>query len=219
MEGLSSMAYFAGIFASFCFTVQYIPQAWHNYKRQSVRGFSAIGIIIKLIGAAFLFSNTFIQGETVAVVMYGLFNVTQHLVFMVQFSSYGSGDIPGDKRFLWWLLFPLVPLLCGIYYPDSIHFTNYFKPIAQVLSHLPQLYECYRIKTTSGVSLTTQHLNVVGGLAGLFMCYIIPPKASTTYLIYSNSILQALSIYMLAAFFGELTIAGKSKHGESSLPT
>ena len=46
--------------------------------------------------------------------------------------------------------------------------TNSFKPIAQVLSHLPQLAECIKLKTTMGCSLMSQHINFVGGLLGLF---------------------------------------------------
>lgn len=47
-------------------------------------GFSASGIIIKLLGAAFLAVNSYFTGEPAAVVAYGLCNVGQHLIFMVQ---------------------------------------------------------------------------------------------------------------------------------------
>eukprot|EP00475_Leptophrys_vorax_P041244 TRINITY_DN777_c0_g1_i2.p1 TRINITY_DN777_c0_g1~~TRINITY_DN777_c0_g1_i2.p1 ORF type:complete len:105 (-),score=26.27 TRINITY_DN777_c0_g1_i2:63-377(-) len=51
-----------GHFATICFTLQYIPQAIKNYRRQSVKGFSTTGIIIKLVGAAFLAVNAYILG-------------------------------------------------------------------------------------------------------------------------------------------------------------
>eukprot|EP01120_Amphizonella_sp_Union-15-10_P012288 TRINITY_DN5432_c0_g2_i1.p1 TRINITY_DN5432_c0_g2~~TRINITY_DN5432_c0_g2_i1.p1 ORF type:complete len:236 (-),score=21.80 TRINITY_DN5432_c0_g2_i1:78-785(-) len=197
------LAYALGIFASFCFTFQYIPQAVLNYKRKSVRGFSTTGIIMKHVGASFLLVNSYLQEETLAVICYGLVNVIQHSLFMFQFSIYGSEEKPGSKKYLLWLFFPLVPLLLGLFYPITMTGTNSMKPITQVLSHIPQLVECVKLKTTRGVSLPTQHLNFLGGIAGLYMCFVIPPVATTTYLIYLNSIFQALSIYFLAHYYSE----------------
>ena len=81
-----------------------------------------------------------------------------------------------DNRYYGWLLFPLLPYVMGSVMPWSIALTNTIKPGAQVLSHIPQLYLCWQKKTTSGVSLPTQHLNVIGGLSGLMMCFLVPPK-------------------------------------------
>ena len=70
----------------------------------------------------------------------------------------------------------------------------------QIISHLPQLAECYQLRTTVGVSLISQHINFVGGLAGVYMCFLLKTNASTT-LLYLNSIFQAVSIYLLALIF------------------
>ncbi len=172
-----------GMFATGCFTIQYIPQALKNYRRKSCEGFSSTGIIIKLVGAAFLMINAYLTGETVSVVAYGLFNVLQHSVFMVQFSSlslslsflifvYASHRFAiymKDYKYLLWLLFPFLPLVIGVQLPQSVLFTNMIKPGAQIFSHIPQLYLCYQLKTTQGVSLNTQHLNMVGGTAGIIL--------------------------------------------------
>lgn len=75
----------AGTFASICFTLQfadcgalillialisliirYLPQAWLNYQRQSVKGFNTTGIIIKLLGACFLTVNAYLTGGSFA---------------------------------------------------------------------------------------------------------------------------------------------------------
>ena len=82
------LATLAGTLASICFTLQYVcihsdffcafhfvsinthpvfvyrylPQAWLNYQRQSVKGFYTIGIIIKLVGACFLTINAYLTG-------------------------------------------------------------------------------------------------------------------------------------------------------------
>jgi uncharacterized protein with PQ loop repeat len=199
-----------GIFASFAFLLQYIPQMYLNFKRKSVRGFSTTGIIIKLVGASFLLMNSYMTGELLAVVLYGLFNVFQHSVFMIQFSMYSSDSvaadhtpvvIAGQRFFLLWLAFPVVPFLIARFAPQTIAATNMIKPITQVLSHIPQLELCYRLKTTQGVSLMSQHLNFVGGLAGLAMCFITKPQYLTTYFIYLFSVLQAVSLYGMALWY------------------
>ena len=73
--------------------------------------------------------------------------------------------------------------------------------MTQILSHLPQLYETYTRRSSEGVSLITQHLNLLGGLAGVYMYSIIPPKSLSTYLVYFTSLLQAVSLYALAVYF------------------
>lgn len=75
------------------------------------------------------------------------------------------------------------------------------KPLSQVLSHLPQLYVTYERKSTQGVSLLSQHLNLIGGFLGLYQIYVIPPVSKSTYLVYLNSIFQATSIYAFAIYF------------------
>ena len=69
------------------------------------------------------------------------------------------------------------------------------------MSHLPQLKVCYQLKTTSGVSLASQHLNLIGGICGLYNFIILPPENTTTYVIYCFSILQALTLYGMAWYY------------------
>jgi len=211
-----ALAHTAGVFSSFCFLLQYVPQIMWNFTRKSVKGFSPTGIVIKLVGASFLLINAFLTGENTAVILYGLCNVVQHSIFMLQFSTYphddkeSSGpktDAPKENKvekkehYLLWLMFPFVPLFFGLYAPSTMAVTNSVKPLTQVLSHLPQLKICYSLKTTSGVAMMSQHLNFVGGFAGLYMCLVLPPVSPTVYLIYINSVLQAISLYSLAIYY------------------
>jgi uncharacterized protein with PQ loop repeat len=105
----------AGYFATICFTVQYIPQTILNFKRKSVKGFSTHGILIKLIGASFLCINSIFMGENIPVILYGLLNVIQHIIFMFQFGSY-------NNSYYWygWILFPIVPYYLALYFPITI---------------------------------------------------------------------------------------------------
>eukprot|EP01104_Vermistella_antarctica_P016681 TRINITY_DN5735_c0_g1_i1.p1 TRINITY_DN5735_c0_g1~~TRINITY_DN5735_c0_g1_i1.p1 ORF type:complete len:283 (+),score=33.86 TRINITY_DN5735_c0_g1_i1:166-1014(+) len=194
-----AVAHFMGVLASLCFTLQYSPQFFMNWKKKSVKGFSSSSIIIKLVGACFLFVNVVVTGEARVVQVYGLFNVCQHLFFIVQFQLYKPDE---DKRnFLYFFFLPAVPYLLWWYFPSSVEFTNMLKPAAQVASHVPQVATCWRNKSTSGLAMNTQHLNFIGGVAGMYMCYVIPPISWTTYAVYVNSCLQALSLYGLYFYF------------------
>jgi len=206
---VSAIASAAGMFATLCFTLQYVPQCLLNSRRQSCRGFSTTGIIIKLVGASFLAANSAYLGESTPVILYGLFNVAQHSIFMVQFYLYSDATrlpstraqaISSDRRpwgILAWLGFPIVPVALAHVAPHTMSLTSSIKPLAQVFSHVPQLAECVRMRSTSGCSLGTQHLNAAGGLAGLLMCYLRPPQSIFTTMLYVNSLGQALSLYYL----------------------
>jgi hypothetical protein len=106
-------------------------------------------------------------------------------------------------HYLLWILFPLVPMAMASMWPGTIIYTNSIKPIGQIMSHIPQVIECFRLRTTLGISMSSQHLNFVGGACGLLMCLILPPVYKTTYLIYFNSVFQAVSIYAIAAYYAE----------------
>jgi len=206
-----------GMLATACFTMQYIPQTLKNYQRKSCKGFSSVGIVIKLIGAAFLMVNSFLMDETWSVVLYGLFAVFQHSIFMLQFVVYGHASI-----YYLWILFPVIPFMMGSWCPGSVHWTTSVKPLAQILSHIPQLQECYKLKSTSGVSLQSQHLNIVGGISGLTRCFLIPPKSEWTYCLYLFAVFQALSLYSCAVYydnyrFGFWTTKKKSSSEESDV--
>lgn len=120
-------------------------------------------------------------------VAYGALNVLQHDLFMVQFFQYEKRH---NWRYLACLLMPVVPYLLWRWVPSSVVVTNYFKPVSQVLSHVPQLLECARLRSTKGVSLLSQHLNLVGGVVGIYMNVVIPPRSVTAWLLYVNSIGQ-----------------------------
>jgi len=203
-------AKFLGLIATICFSLQYLPQTYLNWKRKSVVGFSAPAIVLKLFGGCFLFINAWVTGEAYPVVLYGLCNTVQHSYFMFQFFWYKKET--NSTKYLLFLAFPLIPIFLWLTIPSSIVYTNSFKPISQVISHFPQLVLCYQKKTTSGVSMHSQHLNFTGGLAGLIMCFVLTPKANTTYLLYFNSIFQALSLYYFAAIYdGVAAIFGCEK--------
>jgi hypothetical protein len=84
---------------------------------------------------------------------------------------------------------------------SCIVLTNAIKPASQFFSHVVQLHETWNKRSTEGVSLLSQHLNMLGGLLGIVMYSYIPPKSFFTYMVYYNSIFQALSLYALAVYF------------------
>ncbi|KAH3761338.1 PQ loop repeat family protein [Pelomyxa schiedti] len=204
-------AQFMGGVATVLFMFQYVPQAVYNYRRSSVEGFSANSIIVKLIGSCFLAVNATFTSETWPVIMYGYGNVVQHSIFMIQFAYYNPGKRPmystqvgnvkKGLKYLAWILFIFVPIFLGLVFPQTIPYTSSIKPLTQLISHIPQLVECYKLKTTLGCSLFSQVLNFIGGVLGVYMCLVIPPKSPTTYLLYINSIVQATSLFGMAWWY------------------
>jgi uncharacterized protein with PQ loop repeat len=121
-----------GYFATICFSLQYLPQTYLNWKRKSVEGFNSTGILIKLFGASFFTVNSYLIGEETSVVLYGAINVTQHIVFMLQFASYTK-----KKRFYSFAFFPIVPYLMGYLFPATIRMLYFFVSI-DCLCHCSQ---------------------------------------------------------------------------------
>merc|ERR1719273_440567 len=110
----------------------------------------------------------------------------------------------------------MVPYTLGIFAPITIPLTNSIKPGAQIFSHIAQLYECYHIQTAKGVSLQTQHLNMVGGVSGMIMCLLIPPKSVMTYFLYINSMFQAVSLYAMAIHYDSYSFCGQMVKSKTS---
>ena len=133
-----------GIIATFSFTIQYLPQAYKNYTRSSVVGFSASGILMKLVGAGFLFFNSYYTGEAIPVIFYGVFSLLQHLFFVCQFLYYTK-----NKLYLFWLPFPLVPFLLAKYYPYTMRMILLF-----LIFHF-RIYICYKTYLSSYKSFST----------------------------------------------------------------
>ena len=107
--------YLAGYFASLCYAIQYAPQAWLNWRRKSVKGFNTTGIMIKLVGASYFAVNSALNGEELPVIVYGAFNIAQHLIFMFQFTMF-----TGRRIFLLYCFIPWIPYVCGLLWPETI---------------------------------------------------------------------------------------------------
>jgi uncharacterized protein with PQ loop repeat len=105
----------AGYLAAICFTIQYFPQAILNFQRKSVSGFSTLGIVVKLIGASFLGVNAYLTGESIPTILYGVFNITQHSVFMYQFATYTR-----SQHYYLWMGIPVVAASMGLLAPQTI---------------------------------------------------------------------------------------------------
>lgn len=195
-----------GNFSSFCFFIVYIPQFILNFRRKSCSGFSLHSTIIKLIGSAFLCFNSLYNGAGLPVFLYGALNTAEHLLFLFQFSYYSS-----SKKAIFVSPVILIPFLLAKYYPESLPVTDYIKPITQIISHIPQLQQCIKLGTTLGCSLVGQHINMVGAFFGLMMCQLNNEKSTKMWLLYLNSIFQAVSLYILAILYNEMRFCDVTK--------
>lgn len=137
---------------------------WLNYQRKHVKGFSKLGIVIKHVGASFLWVNSMILGGTSYTTHYTILWVcsyldqrpfqwlatvcsmccstrpscySKHHIYASsiitahhtrRFTLYGdTPESKGNSNYLLWLMFPLVPAMLGMRYPNTIstlHWTH-----------------------------------------------------------------------------------------------
>eukprot|EP01006_Ploeotia_vitrea_P047650 TRINITY_DN67146_c4_g2_i1.p1 TRINITY_DN67146_c4_g2~~TRINITY_DN67146_c4_g2_i1.p1 ORF type:complete len:246 (-),score=5.03 TRINITY_DN67146_c4_g2_i1:203-940(-) len=194
---LHAIAHGLGYVATIAFFIQYVPQIHLNYKRKTCEGFSSVAILVKLIGASFMFINFLLDEKKPpwSVVIYALINVGQYSVLIIQFVLY-------NHRWMYCSYFLVIPtaIITSFALPATMAWTNSIKPATQVISQIALLAECVRIKSTRGVSLMSMHFNGIGGAAGTIMCIILSQRLYTLML-YVNSFGQAVSIYVLAAMY------------------
>lgn len=195
MMGDLTLADSMGFLATFLFSIVYFPQMVLNFKRKDTTGFSAKSMIIKLIGGAFLGVNAHYSGERLPVVLYGCIGLFQYSLLLAQIGIYN------DKKYLFlWFLFPLIPYSLT-FIPGTVAITNTFKPITQITSHVTQLLEFWKLQSTEGYSLTSQHYNWIGGWAGMYMCYVNSPPSTSTWFLYINSLIQAGTVFLAVIYF------------------
>jgi uncharacterized protein with PQ loop repeat len=188
----SGVACWLGNVASFAFFIVYVPQFVLNFRRKSCKGFSLHSTVIKLVGSSFLFVNSLFNDSAFPVFLYGFLNTFQHIAFLLQFWLYGGSLLP-----LWLCLIPFVPLLICMGEPRLIPFTDLVKPFCQIASHIPQLRQCLKLRSTSGVSMLGQHLNFIGCVLGCLMCVLMNEQSVKTWVIYVNSGLQAFVFVLI----------------------
>jgi len=116
--------------------------------------------------------------------------------YTIQFTLFTNRSV-----YLIFCFIPIIPFTFGKTIPVTIMYTNLVKPLSQILSHMPQMWVTYQKQSTEGVSLATQHFNLLGGFAGMYMYSIIPPKSMWTYVVYVNSLFQAVSLYWMAVHY------------------
>jgi len=195
----NGIACWFGNIATMCFFIVYIPQFLLNYRRKSVVGFSLQSTVFKLIGSSFLFINSIKNGSGLPVFLYGFLNTIQHCAFLLQFWMYSN------SKYCWIYCFiPLFPYYLASVHPNSVRFTDFVKPACQIISHIPQLIQCIKLRSTLGVSMLGQHLNFLGCFLGMIMCYLQSISSFMTWLIYFNSGFQAISLYMVAIWYHEM---------------
>lgn len=87
-----------GTVAMLCATLQYVPQLMLNRNRRSVDGLSFQTVILKHIGACFLFANSAVIHENMMVVLHGLGTVTMLTLLILQFAVYRGPKHRVSKR-------------------------------------------------------------------------------------------------------------------------
>jgi uncharacterized protein with PQ loop repeat len=207
------VACWLGNIASFAFFIVYVPNFILNFRRKSCKGFSLQSTAIKLLGSSFLFVNSIFNESPFPVFLYGFLNTGQHIAFLIQFWLYGGSTFPLSLSLL-----PLFPFLICIQVPNLVPLTDLVKPVCQIASHIPQLRQCLKLRSTAGVSLLGQHLNFAGCVFGCGMCALLNEQSVKTWLIYINSGVQAVTLYAVAVWYREMRLCdspvGTRKSGD-----
>lgn len=87
-----------GTLAMLCATLQYVPQLMLNRNRRSVDGLSFQTVILKHVGACFLFANSAVIHENMMVVLHGLGTVVMLTLLILQFAAYRGPKHNASKR-------------------------------------------------------------------------------------------------------------------------
>ena len=199
-----------GNIASILFVVVYVPQFRLNFKRKSVEGFSLPSVILKYLGNAFLFVNSTFHGSAIPILLYGGLSLIIQFGFLIQFYQYKN-----DLLALFFTAIPIIPYFINIAFPSLVTLTDSIKPITQILSLGAQVVKCVKLKTTFGISIFGQHMNVLGAFLGFIMCIVIGPMPLSTWLIYINSLLQGISFYVLALMYHEMRFCDSTETKET----
>ena len=192
-------AHLFGNLSTFCFFLVYVPQFFMYCKRRSVDGFSVSSVVLKLFGSSFLFVNSVFKHASHPIILYGFSNTIEHMLFLVQYFLFAH-----DWRPLVFISLPIVPYMICKLMPELLFFTDYVKPVTQMFSSIPQIYDCFKVGTTKYVSMLSQHLHFIGSIFGFLMLIIEQDLSFHSWFLYANSFIQAFSIYIAAAWFGEL---------------
>lgn len=192
-----SLALSAGMASGILFFIVYIPQILLNIQKKSTGGLSLTSMFIKISGGGFMLINCMLVGEAFPVQVSGALSFLIYSMLIMQIARYNNrmnlALIP--------LSFVMVPYLLGSLFPSTIPLTNLIKPSTQIFSHLAQLLLFYQRKTVKGYALDGQHFNFLGAACGSYMCLVIPPKSSSTWMLYINSFLQAFSVYLFVLYY------------------
>jgi hypothetical protein len=198
-------AHIFGDLSSVCFFLVYVPQFLFNYRRRSVMGFSLSSVVLKLFGSSFLFVNSVYREAPFPYIIYGLLNTVEHSLFLAQFLLYGKQIRP-----LLFIATPILPWFICEYFPELIKVTDLVKPVTQLISSVPQLLASIAVKTTTGLSMYGQHLHLIGSILGFMMLLLQQNFSFFAWFLYATAFFQAYSIYILAAWYGELRLTDES---------
>ncbi|OHT03758.1 PQ loop repeat family protein [Tritrichomonas foetus] len=195
----SQYAHFFGNISTLCFFLVYIPQIYMVFSLRSTEGFSLSSAKLKLLGSAFLCVNSIFKGDSLPLILYGFLNTVELIFLLLPFFLFN-----GEWKPLLYIGVVFIPLFICKFMPELIPFTDYIKPITQLMSNIPQLYQCMKVGTTRYVSMFSLHLHFGGSIFGFMMLIILQNFSFYSWFIYGNSFLQAFSVYIAAAWFGEL---------------
>jgi uncharacterized protein with PQ loop repeat len=191
----------SGNVAAICFFFVSVPQVFLNHARRSTRGFSSLSVIIRIIGLSFHICNGLILQIPFPLMLTGVLLFIEQAIFLVQFALYNPGIV-----YYFFIFCPVPIFFLSSAFPETIKFTSWFQPVAQVICYIPFVVAAFRAGTTRGISLLGQHLNLCGGMFGFAMCSITGQCNPFGWMFYLVAFLQSFSVFFAACYFHEFRI-------------
>ncbi|XP_047737407.1 cystinosin homolog isoform X2 [Hyalella azteca] len=225
---IETAAMVLGWISTIAWDVSFLPQIWHNFRRNSVAGLSFDFLTFNLIGFSFYLMFNIgmywipgikaefklrhpneINHVRLNDVIFPLYAVICTLVTIVQCIFYPK--LEGQKvswpcRIISALLILLVLIACilvptveKVLWIDVLYLMSYVKLFISMIKYTPQLYTNYKHKSTAGWSIFQVILDFSGGVCSLIQMFMLADNYDDI-----NSVLSdptKLGLGLLSIFF------------------
>ncbi|OHS99149.1 PQ loop repeat family protein [Tritrichomonas foetus] len=176
------------------------PQLYMNFRRRSTRGFSSLFVLLRLFSISFHLANNTVLRAQFPVLLSGFLLLLTTILYVLQIAFYCENN----RLFLLWLIMPFVIFYISFSFPHTIVFTQWIMPSVSLISYIPLVAACFQSGTTYGISVFSQHLNLLGSIFGILMCLVGQMCSNSGLSFYLIGVSQALIVYTAAAYFGEM---------------
>ena len=181
--------------------IENIPQIILNFRRKSLKGFSALSVIIRIFSTTFTIMTRVLYKPHVSILFSACLVQFENFIVIVQFLIY-------EKQKWCWTGFiaPLPGILISLLWPASFLFTQYVPAICLVLNFIPFYITILRAHTTMGISMIGLTIGYIAAGLGILSCSIQCTCDTISWIFYLSDVIICDIIYVTAMAFGEFRV-------------